>query len=175
MASEEQPEVVAPDDISALFRFLSDKLNPDDLNQVEQLVENILDAADDDDDDGPAEDKRRFRRLGARPSIGILADKRKTVGDSMIDRETIREIQALRQAEAETGIVGKASVGAVYRTALRQMGKDATGMDAAAARATYRALRSAPHARSRAAADSRAVASRAVMFPHGDRLLKSSF
>jgi hypothetical protein len=166
MAMEEPPEVTAPDDISALFMFLRDKLDPDEMATVEQLVENILDAVDNDPDLGE-DNRQRFRRLGAR----------KSVGDSkMVDRATIREWNEIREAEQETGVVmGLDSAPAVYREAIRRMGRDPAGLTGNAARATYRALRSAPHARARVAMDGRAVASRAEQFPHGDRLLKSFY
>jgi hypothetical protein len=59
----------------------------------------------------------------------------------MIDRDTIIELQAIRQAEQETGISGKSSVGATYAAALRQMGMDTKGMPGAAAKAVYTALK----------------------------------
>lgn len=181
MATEEPPPIVpAPDAISALFRFLDDKIEPGDMAHVESLVEQILEVVDDDDDDDDvAEDKkRRFRRLGVRPNIGILADKtrRKSTGDSaMVDRATIREWQEIREAEAETGIMGMDNVPAIYREAIRRLGRDPSGLFGNAARATYRALKTGSHTSARMAADAATIARRAQMFPHGDRVRKTHY
>src|SRR3954471_19644280 len=41
---DDSPEVAPPDDMSALFKFLNDKLNTEDLATAEQLVENLIDS-----------------------------------------------------------------------------------------------------------------------------------
>jgi hypothetical protein len=113
--------------------------------------------------------------------VGIAVDsdvaRRKSAADShyegvstVINRDTIREWQAIQDAERRTGITGKTTSGAIYRAALKQMGMDAADLPGPAAKAMYDALRNRPARKVAMATDSTTASCRAAMFPNGNRL-----
>src|SRR4051812_47270491 len=105
---DDSPEVAPPDDMSALFQFLNDKLNPEDLATSEQLVGNLIDSFD----NSAAADRRRF-----------AGDARITKGRT-VELNIVRAWQELQAAERETGLMGLDSAASTYRHALREMGHD---------------------------------------------------
>lgn len=148
MPPDDAPEVTAPDDISALFMYLQDKLDPDEMATVEQLVENIMNSVD--------------LRMAGDHALGA---------SKMVDRSTIRELQALQRAEAETGVMGLDSAAGTYREACRRLGHELPHMPAEAARTAWNLARG--HGARRPAAmatDANIIANRAAMFPHGGRV-----
>ena len=149
---DDAPDVTAPDDLSALFTWLADRLDPDDMSQAEELITNLVNSfGGPNDDDDMATDSK---------------------GRKMINRETIRELQAIREAEAETGILGMDSAYATYAAALRARGHDTRGLagSTAAIRQVFRMTRGQPQ-RAMGMDSARATA-RSAMFPNGDRLSK---
>ncbi|HEX2941489.1 MAG TPA: hypothetical protein VHO91_10610 [Rhodopila sp.] len=131
-----------------MFMFLQDKLDPDEMAQVEQLVENIMNSCE-----------------------SSMASDHALGATTMVDRSTIRELQALQRAEAETGVMGMDSASGTYREACRRLGHELPYMPAEAARTAWNLARGHGARRPAAmAADANIAARRAEMFPNGNRV-----
>lgn len=93
-----------------------------------------------------------------------------------MDRATIRELQAIREAEAAVqphvgAVLGMDSVAAVYGTALMRLGRETHGVrDARALKIAFDAVKGSGAPRRAFAISEEQKQSRSERFPHGDRL-----